>query len=285
MGNKIYMPMPQSMIDTDDCMCYEGRHSVEIVNKSDIEVRNTAHIHSFCEIYVNVTGEVSFMVENSIYPVSSGDIIITRPNEVHHCIYNDNVAHEHYCVWIASAGDCMRGMMSAFFDRKAGEGNLISMSEKDKKTLIEYLKAFCVENDDDIRKDAESFSAFFGILGLVEKYKEETGAAKKLPKQMEDILKYIERHFSDGCKVEDVAEAFFISRSALGNMFKKYMNLSPSVYIDAKRFSYAKTLLEAGKSVQDVCDACGFSDCSYFISAFKKRFSRTPYQYAKNYKK
>ena len=27
------------------------------------------HIHNMCEIYVNVSGDVSFMVENNIYPV------------------------------------------------------------------------------------------------------------------------------------------------------------------------------------------------------------------------
>lgn len=285
MSNKNYMPIPLSMINADDRMCCEGRHAINVARKSDADSRSEAHIHSFFEIYVNVTGDVSFMVENNIYPITAGDIIITRPNEVHHCIYNSSCEHEHYCVWIAPEGDTLNNMMSAFFDRSAGERNLISMSAKDKKTLLEYLAVFCIEKDEDMKVSAEEFSAFFGILALIEKYKGNTGEAKKLPKQMEDILKYIELNFSEACKVEEVAEAFFISRSALGNMFKKYIGLSPSAYIDAKRFSYAKSLLEKGVSVQDVCDACGFSDCSYFISAFKRRFKITPYQYAKKYKK
>lgn len=280
----MYFPKPQEIINSADRVFYEGRHAINTVTKNDMDARKGAHIHSFCEIYVNVTGDVSFMVENRVYPVNSGDMIITRPNEVHHCIFNRSVDHEHYCVWLSASGE-IENMMSAFFSRRAGEGNLISMNPQDKQTLTEYLKTLCVESDEQVKKDAESLSAFFGLLSLIEKYKERTGEAKKLPEQMEEILRYIDLHFAGSCRVEDVAEAFFISRSALCNLFKKYMNLSPSLYIDAKRFSYAKKLLETGVCVQEVCDMCGFSDCSYFISAFKRRFGITPYQYAKISKK
>ena len=40
-----------------------------------------AHVHEECEIYINLSGDVSFMVENRLYPVSYGNIIITRPFE------------------------------------------------------------------------------------------------------------------------------------------------------------------------------------------------------------
>ncbi len=283
MCDNIYLPMPLEMIKAEDRICYEGRHAIDTIKVHGPGFQG-AHIHSFCEIYVNVSGNVSFMVENNVYPISSGDIIITRPNEVHHCVYHEDCDHEHYCIWIAMAGDCIRDMSSAFFERRAGKGNLISTSEQDRAKLFEYLKIFCVEKEEETKKDAEAFSAFFGILGLIEKYKEKTLHAKKLPDLMENILKYIEKHYYGSCKVNDVAEAFFVSRSVLGSMFKKYMNLSPSKYIEAKRFSYAKSLLEKGENVQKVCDACGFSDCSYFISVFKKRFGITPYQYSKNSK-
>ena len=42
------------------------------------EASSIGHTHNECEIYINVSGDVSFMVENNIYPISSGDIIITR---------------------------------------------------------------------------------------------------------------------------------------------------------------------------------------------------------------
>lgn len=284
MDKNLYEPMPLTVIGADDLMCYDIKYSNNFVKIHGADSVG-AHIHSFCEIYVNVSGNVSFMVEDNVYPVSSGDIIITRPNEVHHCIYHSECRHEHYCIWISMSGDFMQDMSFAFFDRKAGEGNLISMSDEDKKKLFAHLEKFRIKDGESAnKKDAESLSCFFGVLGLIEKYKEQALPAKQLPDRMRDILTYIEKHFCEDCTVEKVADEFFISRSALGSMFKKYMNLSPSKYIEAKKFSYAKSLLEKGNSVQDVCDACGFSDCSYFISVFKKRFAITPYKYVKNFK-
>ena len=57
---------------------------------------NEPHMHHECEIYVNLCGEVSFAVEDRIYPVRRGSVIITRPYEFHHCIYRANKLHEHF---------------------------------------------------------------------------------------------------------------------------------------------------------------------------------------------
>ena len=46
-----------------------------------------AHIHDLCEIYVNLSGNVSFVVERNLYKILPGDIIITKPYEYHHCVY------------------------------------------------------------------------------------------------------------------------------------------------------------------------------------------------------
>ena len=39
-------------------------------------------------------------------------------------------------------------------------------------------------------------------------------------------------------------------------------------------------LLRSGKSVQSVCQSCGFENTSYFIQLFRKKMNTTPYQYA-----
>ena len=55
---------------------------VDAFTRADDPMHDGAHIHSFCEVYLNLSGDVSFVVEDSVYPVGRGDIIITKPNEV-----------------------------------------------------------------------------------------------------------------------------------------------------------------------------------------------------------
>ena len=49
--------------------------------------------------------------------------------------------------------------------------------------------------------------------------------------------------------------------------------------IEAKKLSASAEMLSRGTSVTEACMKCGFSDCSYFISLFKKKFGQTPLQY------
>ena len=75
-----------------------------------------SHVHSQCEVYINLSGDVSFVVENSIYPISPGSVIITRPFEYHHCIYHKNVEHKHF--WILFSSDGNEPLLDLFYNRQ-----------------------------------------------------------------------------------------------------------------------------------------------------------------------
>ena len=81
------------------------------------------HIHPECEIYLNLSGDVSFMVEDRIYPITAGSVIITRPHEYHHCIYHSDKRHRHY--WILFSSENNEKWLKLFFDRPHGENNLL----------------------------------------------------------------------------------------------------------------------------------------------------------------
>ena len=99
----------------------------------------TRHAHECCEIYVNVSGDVSFAVEDAIYPIGRGDVIITRPQEYHYCIHNTNAVHKHYRVifWTQNNYD----LLSIFYNRDLGKGNLIVLPEKKKTALISLCRS------------------------------------------------------------------------------------------------------------------------------------------------
>ena len=42
---------------------------VDAFTRADDPMHDGAHIHSFCEVYLNLSGDVSFVVEDSVYPV------------------------------------------------------------------------------------------------------------------------------------------------------------------------------------------------------------------------
>ena len=63
------------------------------------------HIHDCYELYFHLGGDVDFLVNNRLYRMERGDWILTRPGDVHLCIYRSPCLHEHYCLWLSAEED------------------------------------------------------------------------------------------------------------------------------------------------------------------------------------
>ncbi len=242
--------------------------------------KEEAHIHDYYELYFNLQGDVSFSVENTIYPVQSGDLIITMPNEVHYCIYNGDCIHEHYCLWIQAA-EPFRSLLAPFFERERGQGNRIRLDKCEKESLRRWLDTLLCERDVEHRITVKSGAAVMNILDLLNDVKHQTAAPLHLPELLREILAYIDRELDRTCSVQGLCDTFFISRSSLLRLFKRYLGTTPSKYVENKRLALARRLLEEGTSVQSTCEQCGFPDYSHFIALFRTRFGITPLQYSR----
>ena len=65
----------------DGGLCAVTEYGEHNINGS-LHPTDDAHIHDYCEVYFNVSGNVSFAVENKVYPVNTGDIIISKPRYI-----------------------------------------------------------------------------------------------------------------------------------------------------------------------------------------------------------
>ncbi len=252
---------------------YEKRYTV----KNDI-THDPDHIHDFYEIYINLSGDVSFLVQDRLYPIAEGDIILTAPHELHRCIYHSDCVHEHFCIWI-------KDFSFAKAPPDIGSRHHISLSEDEKLQLISYCFALCEHLK---RQEPHSFAvlqSFYGILHLIFSSEKSNSTASKLPGPLADIIDYITEHYAEPtCTVSALCEQFYISKSTLCRYFRNHFQTTPSEYIESKRFSEAKKLLWAGASVQAACFGSGFSSCSYFIHRFRQKFGTTPLRYQKEAK-
>ena len=253
---------------------------VDAFTRADDPMHDGAHIHSFCEVYLNLSGDVSFVVEDSVYPVGRGDIIITKPNEVHRCVYHSDCVHEHFCLWLLPDGS-RRGLPDCFFDRKSGEANLISMDHADREAVISAFFRLRGEAAREGEITVGYLAALYGILDTIDRHRHDTLPSAAVPEDLRRILAYIGENYNRPCGTDELSARFFISRSTLGRRFRDHLGTTPSVYVESKRLAAAKELLSAGESVQNTCALCGFSDYSHFIMRFREKFGTTPHRYSK----
>lgn len=265
-------------------------HSARIINYNSIsefglaiymndntpEDQPELHNHDMCEIYIHLAGDVTFVVENNIYPVSYGDIIITRPYENHHAFYHSNNRQKHYCIFFHSDGN--EFLLDLFFKRNLGKNNLIVPNPQTKEIIISYCNTLLTKNLSELEKNL----LFFKLIDILSNSKKQDSTSGELPNVLIESINYITKNISRTITVKELAKYNHISISTLERIFKEHIGLTPSKYILNQRLSLAETLLREGNSVSDTTIASGFSDDSTFIKAFKKAFGMTPLKYSKH---
>ena len=228
-----------------------------------------AHIHSCYEIYVNVSGDISFFHGSAVYGIRPFDVVVSHPGDVHYCIYHSTCRHTHYCVWFQS------DEIGAFLERRSIRG-LVELSRGNGEQVQNILQKLMQAEEDRFLR-ATALMELLSLLDVENRAQRE--ASDSFPTQINAMLQYIDAHLTDISGCEELSHEFFISKSTVNRMFKRHVGISAGRLIEAKRLSYAEKLLREDVSVTDACYRSGFSDCSRFISAFRKKFGLTPLKY------
>ena len=236
----------------------------------------TQHTHKELEIYINLSGDVSFFVENRLYRMNRGDVIIAYPGEYHHCVYRSDADHTFF--WILLDIDKNEYLLQFFKDLNV---NFISASENSKNEIIDLCYGM-------FNKDLSDVEKFYYLLRFIiilkTNEKNNISLLNNLPEDFLNILEYINEHISEELKIINIADTLHLSESTIERRFKEYLGIKPLEYIQKKKMILAAELLSNGESVLNTGLSVGYSDNSYFIKLFKTYYGITPFQYKKQKK-
>lgn len=240
---------------------------------------NESHIHKECEIYLNLSGDVVFEVENRIYPISRGSVIITRPYEYHHCIYRSNELHEHY--WITFATGEEEAFLKLFFNREKGKDNLIILEEEELAEMTGTLQMLLKDEADSLIRRIH----FLRIFHILRKGKREEaiGSMDGTPEAVTKALHYMDEHLTEDISIQCLAAAANVSANTLERYFKDALGITPFAMLRKKRLIHSMKYLRNGASVSEAAMQSGFADYSNYIQLFRKQFGMTPLQYKKKF--
>lgn len=252
------------------------------------------HHHDFYEVYLLLRGKVDYIVENHIYHMRPGDVMLVSPLELHQArIAADAEPYERIVLWIARGYleqlSTPHTSLTRCFDRTVpGHDNLLRLpgaASAEMRRQLERLGALR-SAPEEYGSDLLAGSCLTGLLVELNKAaldRSRTAHADCSTDRVVDaVLDYINEHYSEPLTLDLLAERFFISKYHLLRKFDAQVGTTVHRYILQKRLLIAKQLLAGGVAPSEVCQYCGFGDYANFYRAFKAEYQMTPRQYVQS---
>ena len=112
---------------------------------------------------------------------------------------------------------------------------------------------------------------------------EESSSSNHRIDQVKSVMEHIENHYASPITLDQLAQVAGMNPKYFCRFFRSITQQTPMDYVNYYRAEKAAVMLcNTDLSVTQIGLDCGFNDGSYFVKAFKKYKTMTPYQYRKS---
>ena len=243
-----------------------------------------SHLHKCYEFIHIIQGQLIYKVEETDYMLTEGDVIMTKPEEIHsfsfpkECCYQREFLHLYpgFLKRFPEITAFLNERRSGYFNRIPAE--LVKKYGIDK--IFRGIEEQCAEPDEET-----DFMVLTYALQLVSKLRQIM--KKEMPQKQEVITnkkanvvsKYIDSNYMDDININTISNAVFMSPAYACRIFKKETGMTIKAYLNLRRVTSAKNLIMEGQKTTSILEKCGFNDYSTFYRLFKKCTGMTPNEF------
>ncbi len=276
-----------------EVICFRGTEAPVVVMRVEHRGDMVRHIHDFTELVLVIEGTALHEFGNRTYRINQGDCFIIEPG-MHHAYHScDGLKLANILIrtsFIREYGPMLKEdpaysvlLGRCSYGRRKDPG--ASLPQEDLDTCMRIVTEIERERKEMKRSHTMMMTGlllelFVRIFRSVQR----AGAVKDDLRSpwLSKILDHLEVHFAEDIQISALQKMAGMSERSFQRHFQKMTGLPPLKYILRLRIAHACRLLrEGGKSVYEVADQCGFSNCSYFCRLFKSVTGHSPKRYAK----
>ena len=254
-----------------------------------IDHRPERHCHDHYELYIHLRGGQYYSMEDQVKELSPYMLVINPPFCMHGIIHDRNlVCYERVFVDISAqmledAGNKILNVTEMIQSCIAGGNFFFQMTEEAALACKDIVLQMSQARTEDT--PMSRFDAYVCLLRYLQivchtiKDAAPTTSAPTTYPLMQQVLMYLDAHFTEPLSLQDVARAFNISVSYLSHEFVRYNKRSVYDYILYRRVMMACELVKKGSNLTNAAYQCGFNNYNTFMRAFKKIVGMSPSEY------
>lgn len=274
--------------------CFTDR-SFPLTCKRYTQQGNTdLHDHDFYELAIILKGRGLHFTAAEKYPIQAGDVFLLRRNMAHGYIDEDesialaNILFDprRLRLPLDHLAD-VPGYQALFrVEPSLRQSNRFQHRLHLPPDALAEAAGMIARLENEITRKAPGyrFSAVVHLMTLIDflsrRYFKTTPADKRPLRKMSEILSYIEAHYQEPIRIDQLTRLAGMSKSSLTRNFQAIMNCSPIDHIIRMRIQRAAELLRRpGVRIAEAAQECGFTDSNYFTRQFHKIIGVSPREY------
>ena len=242
------------------------------------EVNHARHWHETFSVGVVTGGRSSYQNGAHYELIERGTVVVMNPGDVHVCNAIDDGGWS-YLMFYLDAG--WMGRTQA--ELRGEEGGAFRRYDKAAVFAPQLCEAgsrmFAALTDIDSDRLQREIDVI-DFIGLLDgELAPGTVAATDGGAKTERAAKYIDAHFAQALRLDDLCAEANLSASYLIRAFKKRYGVAPHEYQTNRRIQFAKARLREQIPLAQVALEAGFADQAHFQRMFKRLSAVTPGQY------
>lgn len=237
------------------------------------------HVHDNYEIYLFLEGDAKYVVEENVYDLEPGDMIIIKKNQLHRVYHNTSKKYRRIILNVYpdffEENNCL-GYERQFIDPECLTEHKINAATVKKCGLYDAIMRARKYSDNYADMAAPIVNAgVIEILYLIDSIKTYSKASSTNP-QLKTVIEYINANYRSDITLDELEKKFYISKYHLCHIFPRTTGLTIHQYITKKRLAYAKELMRKGNSAAEAAEGAGFNSYSAFYRSYVNEYGASP---------
>lgn len=254
---------------------------------------NTWHYHKEIEIGLFTGGPVNVFVDDKIYPLESGGVVIVGSSQLHtvrELTQDSKLITKMICQFdLQHYLDQFTSPYAPYFTNPVVPFSFINEVMRTKPQLNEYVAKTIKDIYEEFQKKEIGFEIAISLhlksilLLLLRHSNEENQLSEDMwiaLTTLRPVLEYVDQHFRVKIKLEDVCTIANMSYYYFSRYFKKTIGYSFIDYVNYKRIKESERLLvTSDKTIGEIAEEVGIPNLPHFYETFRRFNNCSPTHY------